>query len=490
MAVLREALRRALWLAPTLVAVTLVAFWLLSELLLPRADGTADIPRFFNPAPSGVGERVVDALDAMEGDDAAREQAQATLVRTGAASFPFLLPRLDALNPATRARVALALQPVARRMGIGSPEDFISGEAAMFFWSRYWEDHSVDFRPTIVKRAVRRYAERPSAFRKRTVFEFDTYALAELVARMRTVDDAEDAARVQRLSWLAAHATGQRTMIPATSAIGDARIAADQWGAWWSEHQHEYVAFQGFERVIAMVRETRYGKWAASMALWRASAGSAGEASLSELSRRGLVTLWLLLVAVCIGYPVGLLGGAIAPARGEIHQLWIAAVAIACAGVPSALLAAWGAGRGAGLFGAGTVVAAVTAAFVMLHQRSARLNASEYEHVRTAVAFGIPRWQILVGLIPQTAVILLSMLAVDVSAMLTTIFVVEHAFELDGLGPRTIAAVVQGDIDWLMMVAIVTTLTVGLVQVGCDLSIDLVSPRARRWRVEVGGRGL
>src|SRR5712671_1228145 len=169
---LRHALRRLLWIVPILIGVTLTSFALLSYVPDPAEDPAVaatlgsehalelrrsrflDLPRFFNEHPADVVARVDEALTHLAADDPWGDAARATLVRLGGAALPHLLPRLDGLDPDARARVAVALSPIAERMGIGDSEAF-DPLRAVAFWNRFWADRAIDFRGANAKRAVR-----------------------------------------------------------------------------------------------------------------------------------------------------------------------------------------------------------------------------------------------------------------------------------------------------------------------------------------------
>ena len=78
------------------------------------------------------------------------------LAKLGGAALPFVLPRLEELTPEERARVTVALAPIARRMGVARDEavleDPVAGAA---FWTRFWQDRSLDFRDVVVTRLIK-----------------------------------------------------------------------------------------------------------------------------------------------------------------------------------------------------------------------------------------------------------------------------------------------------------------------------------------------
>src|SRR5690554_4114503 len=113
---MRGLLRRVLWLGPTLILVTLLAFGVLAS-ALPEQAGVPHLPLYLNPAPSGVEQLALQALTTVARSGAEHEAAARELARLGGAALPFVLPALDTLTPEGRARVAQALAPVRARMG-------------------------------------------------------------------------------------------------------------------------------------------------------------------------------------------------------------------------------------------------------------------------------------------------------------------------------------------------------------------------------------
>ena len=170
------ALRRAIWAIPTLFGVSLVVFLLTTLLPDPEAETAVDartepeaialrlrideirrarfldLPRLVNVSPRDVRTTVEECTAHIVAEDADRGFCEERLARIGGAALPHLLPRLDDIPPRARARIALALAPVARRMGIGSEPELTEGARAVLFWSRFWEDRSVDFTEPAVRR--------------------------------------------------------------------------------------------------------------------------------------------------------------------------------------------------------------------------------------------------------------------------------------------------------------------------------------------------
>src|SRR5262245_29095087 len=235
---LRHALRRLLWIVPILIGVTLTSFALLSYVPDPAEDPAViatlggehalelkrsrflDLPRFFNERPLDVVGRVDEALAHIAADDALAEAARATLVRLGGAALPYLLPRLDGLEPEARARVAVALSPIAERMGIAS-DDTVDPQRAVAFWNRFWADRAIDFRAANAKRAARRLSVHGTQAREADLLELDTFALEQIMAALeelsapsapfgpKAAGAGDPVEAMRRLIAAAAHMTGR-----------------------------------------------------------------------------------------------------------------------------------------------------------------------------------------------------------------------------------------------------------------------------------------
>src|SRR5580704_10466298 len=152
----RYALRRVLWSIPTLLATSLFLFLVVTTLAPPprapaglatsdeasarieeaRRSQFFDLPRFFNANPRDVRSNAQGALAQLAADEPARGQGSPpaqgppepqgpqdegarALARLGGAALPYVLPLFDSLSPDARGRAAVALAPVAGRMGLG-----------------------------------------------------------------------------------------------------------------------------------------------------------------------------------------------------------------------------------------------------------------------------------------------------------------------------------------------------------------------------------
>jgi peptide/nickel transport system permease protein len=478
---LKEAVRRLLWLGPTLLVATIPIFWAVSRSTDHGAGRAPNaLPLFFNPTPAGARERALAALADVAAGGARAETGARELARIGGAALPHVLPRFDALGPDARGRVAQSLTPVARRMGIGSPTELESRETAVVFWSRFWEEHAIDFRPAVVRRTVRRFVEHPSALRGSEVSELDTVALEDLMDALGTVRRAEDAARVRHLADLAARMTEEPWTLPPGASVDAARAVADRWKQWWLGARSKYIAFTGPRRIAATVLETRYGHWLERLV--RSQIGSLGTGRMAtELRSRGPTTLALLLSGLFGGYPLAAIAGVIAAMRrrrATAVALSATAVVLTTVGVvgTAGVLAGWWDKR---LAGACLAVALVTAAGSFRQRRLISRRSFELCHVRTELAFGAPPWAAALRSLRLTGALVAAVAVTDLPGLMTSSLVAEHVFALDGLGATTVRALQSGDQSWLLAVAVLGTLTVGVAQIGADLLLGALDPRIR-----------
>lgn len=312
----RRIFPRALRLLLTLSVVVLLGFYGVAR-AAQRTDSSwpyRALPVFVNPAPQDVRDRALSAMTAAaQPDGPTATRAREELARLGGAALPHILPRLDSLEPVARGRVATALGPVAVRMQVASPEDVASPERALLFFGRFWQDRSIEFRPTTVRRAVARLAERALTLRRDDVIHADTYGLQALVMALGQPRSQADVARVQRLHPVLMHITRRGQALPEHPTLAQAAHAVEFWQRLWLQEGADYVVLEGPRRIAALVTETQHGKWLAQAVLWkfgRAADGSAvWDRVLGALPSSALHVL-LLLISV-----VGL-AAASAPLRG------------------------------------------------------------------------------------------------------------------------------------------------------------------------------
>jgi ABC-type dipeptide/oligopeptide/nickel transport system permease component len=103
----------------------------------------------------------------------------------------------------------------------------------------------------------------------------------------------------------------------------------------------------------------------------------------------------------------------------------------------------------------------------------------DQEYARTHRAFGAGQLRIARTAFRASATAVVSLIGVDLPALITAAFVIEHAFSLPGLGPTTLAAIDNRDVSWLMAIALVSAAAVALSQIASDALLAAIDPRVR-----------
>jgi peptide/nickel transport system permease protein len=533
---LRYALRRMLWAVPTLFGVSLVVFLVTTLIVDPGAtaidyqaailasDPSAldaieerrrvhflDLPPFFNAHPSDVRVRAEEAVAHLIILDERAPIAAHHLARLGGAALPYVLPKLDGLPPAARGRVAVALAPVAERMGLADQGRLNDPDQAALFWIRFWEDRSLDFTQPAVSRTIHRLILHSTELREQELAQVDTFALGEMIDAMGTIIDRP---ALERLAQMASHVSGRSVEIPLDADLGFVHRAVADWQEWWYVHKTDYVPLEGVARFAATVTETRYGKW-----ILRTTSGQLGISSrdgepvLDKLKERVPVTLALTAVAMLASYALAVpLGVFSAWRRGHTVDRVLAVVLFAMYSLPTfwaaeLLVRAFTGGGALGLMpGAGLasetlaqagglphagdvamhLILPVTAltigelATLSRYQRAAMLEVVRQDYIRTAHAKGVPEWRVvLVHALRNALMPTVTLAGLQLPALLGGAFIVEEVFGLPGIGYETLRAVEAHDSAWLtatiLFTAVVTT--VGLI--ASDVAYGVLDPRVR-----------
>jgi ABC-type dipeptide/oligopeptide/nickel transport system permease component len=495
---LRYALRRVLWAIPTLLATSLVLF--LVTTLAPdpppghddpvaeeaRRARFVDLPRFVNTSPQDVESRSVAAARMVAAGGAGEARGARTLRRLGGAALPYVLPKLETLPPEARGRVAVALAPVALRMGVGTRDDLLEPASATLFWSRFWDDRALDFTRTAVDRTVVRLVEHGTDLREADLVRLDTYALPEI---MRAMVASHDHVTLERLTRIAHHATDRGPVIEADADEDQVRRAVANWEEWWFVHGTELVSLDGASRAIAVVTETRYGKW-----LRRAASGELGisavdgEPIVEKLRLRAPVTLLLcglaMLFSLCAAVPLGAIG---AWRRGKPFD-WVSSAAMFLLYSTPTFAVAELLRRLTGGHAVGTarIALAITAlsvgsvATLSRWQRAAMLDVVRQDFVRTALAKGLPMWRVAVVHALRNALMpTVTLAGLHLPVVLGGAFVVEEVFGLPGLGFETVRAIEAHDAAWLMAVILACAVVVTLGLIASDVVQGALDPRVR-----------
>jgi ABC-type dipeptide/oligopeptide/nickel transport system permease component len=504
------AVRRILLAIPTVFGISLVVFFVTTLVPDPSmgaafvlADPHAaqvvdeqrrarflDLPRFFNSAPHDVDSRADRAIAHLAADDARAPEAARTLARLGGAALPHVLPALEALAPDARGRVAVALAPVAVRMGLAREGELTDPSTAIPFWTHFWEDRSLDFTDTAVRRAVSRLVERGTDLREHDLLPLDTYALPAI---MDAMPDAPSGVVLERLTRLAVHFTGRGIAVDADAGPTLVRRARADWREYWYVHRLDFVRIDGTERLIAPIGETRYGKW-----VLRAATGNLGlsqrdgEPIADKLLSRTPVTLGIALLAMFASYALAVpLGAYTAWRRQGGVDLGVAAVLFILYALPTFWLAevlrrafpglASDSNLGASRFVLPIVTLTLgSLATLARYQRTAMLDVIGQDYVRTARAKGVStfRW-VVVHALRNALLPTVTLAGLQLPLLIGGAFVVEEIYAIPGLGYETLRAIESHDTSWLLaMLVVCAVVTTGGI-VASDIAYGMLDPRIR-----------
>jgi peptide/nickel transport system permease protein len=524
---LRVALRRTLWAIPTLFGISLVVFFVTTLIPDPAAtfipsqlhgafaDRSAediltarrrshflDLPRFVNPHPEDVRSRAEADIRQLADESPgapSSEEAGRELARLGGAALPYVLPALDTLKPGPRGKVAVALAPIAERMGFVTVRLDDPAEASRF-WGRFWEDRAVDFTPASVHRAVHRIDEEETVLRDRDILEVDTFALDDLV---QALSDSDDRVTLARLSGLASHVTGRHVVVPEDANESAVRRVKGDWQEWWFVHREDYVALDGGEQIVARFADTRYGKWILRGARGRLGVSSRdGEPILDKLEKRAPITLALTALSLLLSYAFAIPFGVLAAVRrGEAVDLALAAVLFALYSLPTFWVAemlahafatplvrgaAFSPGAPHAVYTRTSFILAVAAlsagsiAVLSRYERASVLDVLRQDYIRTARAKGVSGFRVLVVHALRNALMpVVTLAGLQLPTSFGGAFVVEEVFRLPGMGYETLRAVEAHDAAWLTtaLLALAVVSMVGLIVT--DVAAGALDPRVR-----------
>ncbi|HEX5101615.1 MAG TPA: hypothetical protein VFV94_19020 [Polyangiaceae bacterium] len=303
---MRRAIERLTFLLLSFAAASLVAFTLLARLSDRAHRGAEPQPLLVNLRPRDVRELTLAAVRRVAQSGPGAAAASAELVRLGGAALPHVLPFLESLEPAARGRVALALAPIAQRMGVASETELDTPERAVVFFTRFWQDRSADFRAQAVRRKVQRLAERSLPLRRKEVVELDTFALGELLEALGRVRTPDDVRRVERLAPVLAHVTGMALVLPASPSVAAAAELVTRWHDWELDHGPDFATLDGPGRLAAFVMQTRYFRFLASARRAVLGDAPATAARIAEVGTLGRETIPRVLGALVLAMGLAL----------------------------------------------------------------------------------------------------------------------------------------------------------------------------------------
>ena len=498
---LRYALRRLLWVFPSVLGVSILAFFVLSLLPQPsppdgeavdavtaRRDHFFDLPLFVNLHAEDVRSRTARAIDLLvesERGSVAEERARQELSRLGGAALPVLLPGLDGLSPEARVRLALALAPLAERMGLAHQGEIRDPEQVVLFWNRFWEARGIEYREPTARTAVARYGRYGTEARAEQLRLLDTYALPYLFELVQRPADPADLHQLRRLLDMMSYVACRDDRLPDPTTVEAAAATVDRWRRWWLVHSDDYQSLSGADRVSAVALQTRYGKWVYQVLWLRMGTDDAGRPVIDVLWERARLTFTILLIALALAYAVAVpLGSLAAWHRGSpFDRIAMGALLLAHAASPAALaMLAFrlGAPLSAPVVWAVVVLALVLVADPTSHQRSQLAAVLVEDHVRAAAARGAgPLRIVIVHGLRNAMLPVLTRAALELPLAVTGCFVLEKAFAIPGLGEATLEAVARHDVMWLMVLAVGGAALAVTALVVTDLGYAAVDPRLR-----------
>lgn len=449
-------------------------------MLEARRERFLDVPRFFNTTPADVRTVVDDCVSHLAANDEEAPVAAHRLATVGGAAFPYLLPALDRLPPEARGRVAMALRPVAERMGLGGDLQLGSHQSAALFWSRLWEDRSVEFTRPNVRRAVSRLLTHGSDVRDRDLMALDTFVIEDV---MTALGESQDPQGLARLVAVLAHVTGRPLVLPPTIDLVSMEGTVADWQRWWFLHRSDYVVLDGLERVAAAVSETRYGKWLLSAARGQLGISSQdGQPIAAKIGARAGITLELTFASMLLSYALAVPIGVISAwRRGRAIDLGLALALFVLYSLPTYVFAELllQAG-GSGLVWPILAMTLGSLASLSRYQRAAMLDVLRQDYVRTARGKGMNAARVLIVHALRNAMMpTLSLAGLQLPTLFGSAIVVEEVFRLPGLGYETMRAVESDDGAWLIAVVLLFAVatTVGLL--ATDVAYGVLDPRLR-----------
>jgi peptide/nickel transport system permease protein len=503
------ALRRAIWAIPTLFGVSLVVFLLTTLLPDPEADAAIeandvsarvrldelrrarflDLPRLVNVSPRDVRKTVDDCITHMIADDSDAPFCERRLAQIGGAALPHLLPHLDDLPPTSRGRIAIALAPVARRMGIGDEADLTQPDRAALFWGRFWDDRSVDFTEPAVRRTVQRITARESELLEQEILLVDTFALQQIIAAMKIARDEPET--LARLTRIAARMTGRvNGKLDPKADRATTRAVLSEWLSWWYVHETDYVVLQGGEKITASVAQTRYAKWVLGAVTGQLGLSTRdGLPIFDKLMARAPVTLGMamlaLLLSAAIGVPIGVIA---AWRRGHAVDHGTAALILLVYSIPTfliaELLATFGRASGVGIVLPILALSTVSVGVMSQQQRASMIDVLGQDYVRSARAKGARTIRVATVHALRNALIpTVTIAGVQFPALVGGAFVVEEVFDVRGIGWETLRAIEAHDAAWIVAVTLLCALVTTVCLVASDIAYGILDPRVRERQI-------
>jgi peptide/nickel transport system permease protein len=249
----------------------------------------------------------------------------------------------------------------------------------------------------------------------------------------------------------------------------------------------------GLDRPIIV----QYGEW-----LWRALRGDLGRSLfsndpvVSEVAKRLPVTLKIGFGAFLLALLLGLLLGTLAALkpgslldRGillfavigqSMPVFWLGLMLIQLLGVRWRLLPISGSDTVWHLVMPSLCLAILVMPSIVRLTRGGLVDAMRSDYVRTARAYGLPRWRVITRHALRNAILpVVSLSAVTLGFLLGGTVVIESVFALDGVGYFAFNAISRNDFPVVQAIVLMVSLLYLVLTTGADVLNAWLDPRLR-----------
>lgn len=474
------------------------------------------LPLFLNLSVLDARARAEEEIDNLA-DDQLAPIARRTMAGIGGAWLPYLIPALNQVKPKQLTHLLGALEGIAERLELKTPLSMAPDQKA--FWLRYWETYGADFRPVRAARLARRLVRRHDELAWHELRRLDTFCLPQL---MEVLEDDVSIEAKARIIGLVQEIVNIEDPLHPDSGAADTQAVLKRWNEWWKQRYDHYTVFEGADRVLATVSETRYFKWL--VRLFTMDFGVSvrdGRPIRAKLWQCLPVTMLLSLLALIGAYAIAVpLGIISAVTRGRLFDRITTVVLFVLYSFPAFWMAilvlryfteAGGVADfpSQGLHSIGyeawpftkriqdtalhlvlpvICLSVIPMAMLARYQRVGMIHVINRDFMRTARAKGLSRGQVIIrhglrnGIIPMV-----TMLGVQIPYLVSGSVVVERIFSIPGMGYETFEAIRAQDQPWLLAVVTVTAILTMLGVIIADAIYALIDPRIVPGRGRGGG---
>jgi peptide/nickel transport system permease protein len=121
-----------------------------------------------------------------------------------------------------------------------------------------------------------------------------------------------------------------------------------------------------------------------------------------------------------------------------------------------------------------------SAAQISRHLRAAMLDVLSQDYIRTARAKGLPEWKVIgKHALKNAAVPVITVVGLQLQALLSGSVIVETVFAIRGLGGLLILSVNNRDIPMIQGIVLLMVVAIIMVNLVVDISYRLLNPKAR-----------